>query len=55
MILYEIEERGYVDAFYGKDKSENYTGEYFTAYIAGQERFLLNFLEETKYDTKENI
>lgn len=50
MILYEIEERGYVDDFYGKDKSENYTGEYFTAYIAGQERFFFDFLEEVKPD-----
>lgn len=54
MTLEEIEERGYTDAFYGKDKSEDYEGVEFTAYIIGQERFLTNFLEGVGNDKENN-
>ena len=51
MTLDEIEQIGYTDAFFGKDKSDNYTGVEFTAYIIGQERFFTSFLD-TKVEEK---
>ena len=36
---------GYTDAFYGKDKREEYEGVYKVAYIYGQNKFWKEFYE----------
>lgn len=36
---------GYTDAFYGKDKRENYEGVYKVAYIYGQNKFYDEYYE----------
>lgn len=55
MTLDEIEEKGYTDAFFGKDKSDNYSGVEFTAYIIGQERFFTSFLDTKEEVNNENL
>lgn len=51
-----IEQKGYTDAFFGKDKSDNYSGVEYTAYVIGQERFFTSFLytkdEEKSFSLK---
>ena len=48
------EQKGYTDAFFGKDHSETIPNEFLSFYLRGQERFLTNFLGEVFNDTENN-
>lgn len=48
------EQRGYTDAFFGKDYSDIVPKEFLSFYLKGQERFLTSFLEEVFNDTENN-
>lgn len=55
MTLEEIEEIGYTDAFFGKDKSDNYSGAEYTSYVIGQEKFFTSFLDTKNEGNNENL
>ena len=38
-------EKGFTDAWYGKDKREDYTGDELEAYLEGYEQFLREYAE----------
>lgn len=46
------EQKGYTDAFFGKDHSETIPKEFLSFYLKGRDNFLTNLLIEGNNDTE---